>query len=398
MKIGVVGLGYVGSSIAALFSKKYLVNIYDRDQRKSDLLINGLSPVNDKFAEKDIQKRKNNFIQSEDIDECSKNSDIIFLCVPTDLNNEKNGLETKNIKECIFKARKANRDNLIIVKSTIPYGFLPNLLSNVKLNNVFYVPEFLRESDAYKDTINPTRIVIGCQEGEKHSAILIEKTFKSVLEKDVSFFVANYREAAAIKLFSNTFLAMRVAFFNELDTYASINKLDSKTIITGVCCDPRIGNYYNNPSFAYGGYCLPKDTIELESESKDLALKLIPSITKSNEERLNKIISDISKLTLSQTDKSKCKIGFYRLIAKHNSHSIRNSQTLSIIKKINSNKNVEIKIYEPLLKSKSLDGNTIENDLKVFKQWADIIIANRITEDIEDVLYKVYSRDIFHKD
>lgn len=397
MRIGVIGLGYVGSSVAALFSKKYIVNLYDKDPIKSELLANGRSPIKDKLAEKEILKRKGNFIVSKDIDECSKNSDVIFICVSTDLNKTGNGLETRNLEDCVLKARKCNRKNLIIIKSTIPYNFLPNFLIDNNLTNVFYVPEFLRESEAYKDITKPSRIVIGCIKKEKTQANFIKNVYESVLTKSTKFLIVTYREAAAIKLFSNTYLAMRVAFFNELDTYALFNNLDSKKIIDGVCCDPRIGNYYNNPSFAYGGYCLPKDTIDLENECKGFTLSLISSISKSNTERLNRIISNI-KNSISAFEPAKCKLGFYRLLPKKNACSIRNSPTLYILENIKKLPKVEIKIYEPFLDGDRFNGIIVENDLNKFKQWANIIIANRKTKDIEDVKYKVYSRDVFHKD
>lgn len=387
-KILIIGAGYVGLSNAILLSQKFDVTITDIDKEKINLINKKKSPFNDKKIEYYLSSRKLNLSAKH---AALINYDVfnfIFIALPTDYVENRNSFNTKIIETTIKKILNISPYSLIIIRSTLPIGFCENISKILKTERIIYFPEFLREGQALEDSLNPSRIIIG---GNKIYSIDILNLFtKCIRKKNISNLITTSSEAEAIKLFSNTFLAMRISFFNELDTFCLQNKIDSKKVISGVSLDKRIGNYYNNPSFGYGGYCLPKDTKQLLSNFDNIPQDLIKATVNSNNSRK----SFISKYILG---KKKSPIGIYRLSMKTGSDNFRNSSILDIIKLIKKNKKLKIYIYEPLINDSSFMGIEVFNKLHKFKKICNLIIANRFDSKLDDIEDKVISRDLFRE-
>lgn len=388
MKITVVGIGYVGLSLAVLLSQKNEVIAVDIVKEKVEMLNNRISPIKDKEIEYYLKNKNLNLKATTDYNEAFKNSDYIVISTPTNYDDNKNYFDTSSVEDIIKKVISMNINTTIVVKSTVPVGFIKNMKNKYNIDNIIFSPEFLREGKALYDNLYPSRIIVG--EKSERAEIFANLLKECSLKNDTVIKYTDSTEAEAIKLFANTFLALRVSYFNELDTYAEIKGLNTKDIIDGVCLDPRIGDYYNNPSFGYGGYCLPKDTKQLLANYKDIPENIIEAIVKSNSTRKE----HIANMILKQNPKT---VGIYRLTMKSDSDNFRASAIQSIIK-ILSNNNINIIIYEPTVEENSFEGYKIENDLNKFKQISDIIVANRIDENIDDVSNKIYTRDLYIRD
>lgn len=385
MKVAIAGIGYVGLSNSILLALNNYVIAYDIDKEKVDLINNKKSPLNDKYINEYLAKKNLNLTATTDFRQSITNSEILVVCVPTDYKAELGMFDTSVVEKVIGEAILINPNLYIIIKSTVPIGFTEKVKEKFCYEKIVFSPEFLREGNALYDNLYPNRIVIG--DNSKIAHDYIESILKSTLNEPKVFFVKS-TEAEAIKLFSNTYLAMRVSFFNELDTFCELNKLCAINIINGVCADSRIGQGYNNPSFGYGGYCLPKDSKQLLSNYSSISNALIKAVVESNQ--LRKI--HIAKQILKMKPQS---IGIYRLTMKTNSDNFRESAIFDIIETFKK-KNIPIIVYEPMIKLQNdFYGMEIINDLCEFKKKSDVIIANRISEDINDVVEKVYSRDLF---
>ncbi|MBZ7948689.1 nucleotide sugar dehydrogenase [Campylobacter molothri] len=389
MNITVVGIGYVGISNAILLSQKHRVIIMDINKDKVNLINCKKSPIEDELIEEYIQRNDINLIATLDKKYAFENSDYIIIATPTNYDENANYFDTSSIEKVIEEILRYNDKAIIIIKSTIPIGYTDKLKSLFKTDNIIFSPEFLREGKALYDNLYPSRIIIG--EKSSRAKYISELFTDCCLKKDVKVLLTSSKEAESIKLFANTYLAMRIGFFNELDSYARVNKLNTEEIINGVSADPRIGDYYNNPSFGYGGYCLPKDTKQLlanylQSSTPNI---LIESIVKTNEIRKKFIIESI----ISRSDKT---IGVYRLLMKKDSDNFRNSVMLDLINSLKKYKNIII--YEPLIKESCFYGCIIENKLSKFLQIADLIVANRIDDVISKYQNKIFTTDIFKRD
>ena len=387
MKITVVGVGYVGLSLATLLSQDNDVIAYDIDNIKIDLINKRISPIKDKDIETFFKTKRLNLQATNDYKLAFKDSEYIIICTSTNYDEKTNKFDTTSVENVIQKILKINTFSTIVIKSTVPVGYTDKIKEQYKINSIIFSPEFLREGNALFDNLYPSRIIVG---GETLKGIEFAEILKKAsLKKDVEIKVMKASEAEAVKLFANTYLALRIAFFNELDTFAESKKLNSKNIIDGISLDGRIGNYYNNPSFGYGGYCLPKDTKQLKSDYDNIPENLISAIINSNETR-KRYISDL----ILKTNPSI--IGIYRLIMKKDSTNFRESAILDIIEKINKKNNkIKIIIYEPLLKINTFNGFEIVNDFNIFQAQSDIILANRVDETIKNNK-KIYTRDIYN--
>ena len=388
MIFSIVGAGYVGLSLSILISKKYRVNLIDIDQNKVDKINNKIAPIKDADIEKNLSSVKLNLDASSDYEKAFTESDYVIISTPTNYDEQKSNFDTSSVEEVIKNATKFNNKIQIVIKSTIPIGFTAKMKKKFKNSRIFYSPEFLREGKALYDNMYPSRIVVGdnTKEAKKFANVLLECSEKN--KKNNLIYFMQSTEAEAVKLFSNTFLAMRISFFNEIDTFVEIKKLSTKKIIEEVCCDPRIGNYYNNPSFGYGGYCLPKDTKQLNSNFNNTPSTLIKAIIDSNRVRKEFIFQSILE------KKIKC-IGIYRLAMKKGSDNFRQSAIFDIIEDIKKT-GIKIKLYEPYL-DKRINGVDQINNLNEFFETSELIIANRYSKELESVSYKVYTRDIFNE-
>lgn len=383
-KISIIGAGYVGLSLACLFSRKYDVSVVDIDEHKINSLNQNLSPIKDSEIIKYLNDFPNKLKATLDIKSVLGNTDLYILCLPTNYNETTNNFDTKALDLVIGTITKYDSSKPIIIKSTVPVGYTDDAKIRFSNGNIIFSPEFLREGQALNDNLYPSRIVVG-DESKKGKAIL--KVFQDLSENEPNGFLMSSLEAESVKLFSNAYLALRVSFFNELDSYAITKKIRTKKIIEGVCSDSRIGSGYNNPSFGYGGYCLPKDTKQLLSNYSDIPQNIIEAIVKSNKTRKD----FISELIISKKPKT---VGIYRLVMKDGSDNIRDSSIQGIMKRIKA-KGIEVIIYEPLLKEKAFFGSSILNSLSKFKKLSDIIISNRNDEKLGDVKGNVFTRDIF---
>jgi len=389
MKIAVVGTGYVGLSLSILLSQKYEVVALDINKVRVDSINNKISPIKDKEIESFLSNKKLNLIATCDPEMAYKDSDYVIIATPTNYDNKTGSFDTTSIKSVISDAISFVKNPNIVIKSTIPYGFTDKMKKQFNNPKIFFSPEFLREGSALHDNLYPSRIVIG--DHTKSAKIFGELLLAcSNIEDDMSnIHYMDSKEAEAVKLFSNTYLAMRIAFFNELDTFSEVNNISSRNIISGVCDDPRIGNYYNNPSFGYGGYCLPKDVKQLLDNYSDIPSNLISSVIKSNQTRKEFIVKSVLK------KKSKS-IGIYRLAMKSDSDNFRESASIDLILLLQK-ENIKISLYEPLLDKSILENVNLVNNLEKFIDSSDIILANRISSDLDKVSNKVYSRDIFNE-
>lgn len=385
MNISIVGIGYVGLSNAILLSQKNNVVALDLDKDKVEMINSRISPIEDKEIIEYLSKKKLNLKATTNKYEAFKDADYIVIATPTDYDYKKNNFKTDSIKKVINEAQQINTSATFIIKSTIPIGFTNKIREELDNNKIIFSPEFLRESKALYDNLHPSRIIIG--DTSQAAIDFVRLVQDGAIKKNVPTLFTNSSEAECIKLFSNSYLAMRVAYFNEVDSFLESKNLNSRDVIDGICLDPRIGNHYNNPSFGYGGYCLPKDTKQLVSNFKDIPNNIISAIVDSNSTR----IEFVSKSILKHKPNV---VGVYRLIMKSNSDNYRNSAILEVMEYL-MRKGIEIIIFEPNIVDDTFLNFSVVKDIAKFKELSNIIIANRHSDSLNDVIEKVYSRDLF---